>query len=261
MHKLLQGQRIVLTRPAGQSDALAARIRAAGGEVLMLPLLAIAPPQHALEAEDFRAMLSRADEVIFISPNAVRMALQLVPAQDWPGACGLVAVGAGTARVLQEAGLERARAPAEGADSEAVLAMPEFQSPLGRHMLLVRGEGGRELLAQTLIERGAVVEHAVVYRRVAMPPDVAALQQWGASVWVITSSEALRVLLDAARDDADLAWLHQQHFVFAHPRIARQAAMLGLNHGMMAPSPEDGAVFAALVDYARNHPHSRRNTP
>ncbi|MDD2893460.1 MAG: uroporphyrinogen-III synthase [Halothiobacillaceae bacterium] len=252
----LAGLRVVVTRPSGQASALSARIRAVGAEVLALPLLEIAPPVAPVRAEVLRAQLVRAERVIFISPNAVRMALQCLPAHAWPSAPQLVAIGQGTARALQAAGFAQILAPVAGADSEALLALPEFQQLAGQHILLVRGEGGRELLAQTLAERGAQVDHAVVYRRVAMPPSLAELREHGHLLFVLTSSAALRVLLDAAQHADDLAWLGAQDFVFAHPRIAEQAKTSGLNRGMIAPSPEDDAVFAALLHYAeQQHLH------
>ena len=257
----LSGLRIVLTRPAGQVDALMSRIQAAGGEVLALPLLAIAPPSNPVHAEVLHAQLAHADAVIFISPNAVRMALAALPAPDWPPVSRLVAIGQGTARALHEAGFSRVLTPSEGADSEAVLSLPELQQLAGQRILLVRGEGGRELLATALSERGAIVEHAVVYRRVALPPDMAALRARGALLFVLTSSEALRVLLGAARDNDDAAWLCAQNFVFAHPRIAAQAKTYGLNRGIMAASPDDVAVFAALLRCAqlKETPHDGQN--
>ncbi len=257
----LHGLHIVLTRPVGQAEALAERIQAAGGEVLVLPLLAIAPPTLALAPETLHAQLAQADAVIFISPNAVRMALAALPAPDWPPVSLLVAIGQGTARALHEAGFSQVLAPREGADSEAVLALPELQHLAGQRILLVRGEGGRELLATALSERGAMVEHAVVYRRVALPPDVVALRQRGVLTFVITSSEALRILINAARDADASAWLAAQCFIFAHPRIAEQAKTYGLNRGIMAASPDDAAVFAALLRCAqlKETPHDGQN--
>ncbi len=248
----LHGLHIVLTRPAGQVDALMSRIQAAGGEVLVLPLLAIAPPLNPVHGDGLQAQLAHADAVIFISPNAVRMALAVLPAPDWPPALRLVAIGQGTAHALHEAGFSRVLVPREGADSEAVLALPELQHLVGQRILLVRGEGGRELLATALSERGAIVQHAVMYRRVALPPDMTALHQRGALTFVITSSEALRILINAAREKDDAEWLRVQNFVFAHPRIAEQAKTFSLNRGIMAASPDDAAVFAALLRCA--HP-------
>ena len=247
----LRDWHIVLTRPTGQNEALAARICAVGGEAVLLPLLDIAPPAAPLSAEALHELLTRSEWAIFISPNAVRMALRILPAADWPTTLRLAAIGQGTARVLREAGLSEVLTPASGSDSESLLALAEFAQPGGKRILLARGEGGRELLAQTLTERGAQVNHAVVYRRLPCPPDLPALrQQFGAgrTLWVITSSEALRVLLDAAQQSEDVDWLHAQQFLFAHPRIAQQAATSGLNHGIMALSPEDDAVFTSLLN-------------
>lgn len=257
MPDLLLGLRIVLTRPAGHNEALAARIQAAGGEVLVMPLLAIAPPACPVAADALLVQLAQADTIIFISPNAVRMACAVLPAAHWPQEKRWAAIGKGTAQALHQAGVVDVLTPEHGAESEGLLALAEFNQLAGQDVLLVRGEGGRELLAHTLIERGAQVDHAVVYRRLACPLDKEALRQFAAGqrlLMVITSSEALRVLMDAG----DAAWLRTQDFLWAHPRIAQQAALLGLNHGMIAPSPEDDAVFAALLKYARQPPP---NTP
>ena len=257
----MQGVSVVLTRPTGQNDALAARIRAAGGDVELLPLLDIAAPARPVAADVLRQQLSHADTVIFISPNAVRMALRALPVAEWPGRPRLAAIGQGTGRILREASLSDVLVPAGGADSEALLALPEFRHLAGQRVLLVRGEGGREHLAQTLSERGAHVDHAVVYRRVACPPDMRALRQRaGSKTWmfVITSSEALRVLVDAAREDADVAWLGAQGFIFAHPRIALRAQTLGMSCGVIVPTPDDDAVYAALQRMKRIERHLHR---
>lgn len=243
----LAGRCVVVTRPVGQVAALVARIQAAGGEVLALPLLEIALPTQSVVPHELREQMARADWVIFISPNAVRMALRTLPARDWPPHGQWLAIGQGTARALRAAGFTQVVVSPEGGDSETLLAQPMLQNVVGQCVLLVRGEGGRELLAHTLVERGAQVEHAVVYRREALPPDMVALQAQGALTFVLTSSEALRVLVEAAQASRAMDWLCAQDFVFAHPRIAAQAETLGLNRGMIAPSPEDDAVFAALL--------------
>lgn len=238
---------IVLTRPPGQNTALAERITQAGGHVFALPLLAIAPPLQAVSGEAFLAHLKRADWAIFISPNAVHAAVALQPCSAWPVGLQRAAVGKGTARALQAAGCEDVLTPSAGADSESLLALSALADLRGQRVLLVRGEGGRELLAQTLVQRGAAVHHAVLYRRVALPVGFAALKSCPRPLFVITSSEALRTLHQAAAEAGELAWFNAQSFLFAHPRIAEQGAQLGLPHGMMSASPEDDAVLAALM--------------
>ncbi|TQV62104.1 MAG: uroporphyrinogen-III synthase [Halothiobacillaceae bacterium] len=267
----LAGLRIAVTRPAHQADALIERIRAAGGEAIAQPLLAIAPPDLPVSADALRAKAQRAERIIFISPNAVRMALGVLPAshwrplpmhgEDWGGEKGqasrIAAIGKGTARALHEAGFSDVLAPRDGADSEALLALPEFADMRGRTLLIVRGEGGRDLLATTLEARGAAVIHAVVYRRLPRPPDIALLRAGGPTIFMLTSSEALRVLLDAAQGPDDAAWLRGQRYVFGHPRIAALGRTEGLVHGIIVKSPEDDALYAALVSLAE----LEKNTP
>ncbi|MFZ5465890.1 MAG: uroporphyrinogen-III synthase [Pseudomonadota bacterium] len=247
----LQGRRIAVTRPAGQSAHLVERIRAAGGEAIALPLLEIAPPAAPVRPDDLKRQFKAADVIIFISPNAVRMTLQILPAADWPPGAHLACVGHGTARALREAGFRDLLVPDEGADSEALLALPEMREVRGRHILIVRGEGGRRLLADTLAQRGARVDHAVVYRRRPLPPDLAALRRMGAVTFVATSSEALQVLVAAARDQDDADWLRAQMFVFGHPRIFETGRALGLLRGIIVESPADDALFAALAGLAQ----------
>lgn len=141
--------------------------------------------------------------------------------------------------------------PSEGADSEALLALPELGAVRGQRILIVRGEGGRTLLADTLAARGAQVDHAVVYRRLPLPPDLAALRQSGAITFVITSSEALRVLVHAARDQGSWDWLREQIFVFGHPHIAETGRTFGLLSGIIVDSPADDALLTALLGLAQ----------
>ncbi len=246
----LHGLRIAITRPQGQAGELIGRIRAAGGEAIALPLLEIAGPEQELSAEELARRLQAAGLVVFISPNAVRMACRLLPAAHWPRV-PLACIGQGTARALREAGLGEPLVPPAGADSEALLALPELASLEGRRVLIVRGEGGRELLADTLARRGARVEHAVVYRRLPILPDLRALRRLGEVIFVITSSEALQVLMAAACAQNEADWLRAQGFVFGHPRIARTGSTLGLLHGIIVESPAEDALFEALLGLAK----------
>ncbi|MCX7139646.1 MAG: uroporphyrinogen-III synthase, partial [Proteobacteria bacterium] len=166
----LAGRRVVLTRPAGQAAQLAGLIRAAGAEPVLFPTLEI------LEATDSRplaALLERLDLfdlAVFISANAVHRGLSQVGARSsWPPGLRVAAVGSASARALHSHGFEAVIVPAQGFDSEALLALPELQDVAGKRVVIFRGDGGRELLGDTLRARGAAVEYAACYRR-ALPP-------------------------------------------------------------------------------------------
>lgn len=157
--------RVLLTRPAEESTALAASLSDAGIFSSSLPLLdiqplAVTPEQHAI----FRN-LGRYCAVIVVSKPAARLATQQLD-QAWPQ-LPWFSVGAATAQVLAEHGLN-VHYPQTGDDSEALLQLPALREAVARpgaRVLILRGEGGRELLAQRLREQGASVDYLELYRR------------------------------------------------------------------------------------------------
>src|SRR5262245_1512255 len=148
-NKPLSGRGILVTRPAGQAQRLATLIEAAGGRPILFPAIEIEPLERALPP------LEEFDLVVFVSPTAV----QCAGARAKGSSVQVAAVGSGTRRELEAQGFTDVVAPGEGGDSEALLALAELQELEGRRILIIRGEGGRELLADTLASRGAEVEY------------------------------------------------------------------------------------------------------
>src|SRR5699024_11668043 len=165
----LAGLRVWLTRPAHQAGAWAAAFEAAGVQVEREPLLTIAPPRDEDAAVQARRRAERADIVIATSPNAVHGAQRLWPAFAPAGT--LCAVGAATARALQQATGRRVYSPARGDTSEDLLQMEALHSVAERRIVLLSGEGGRNKLMRTLTARGAIVGKVALYRR--LPAEIA----------------------------------------------------------------------------------------
>lgn len=250
----LSGRTIVVTRPAAQASGLVDAIVGAGGLAFVFPLLEIEPgdPQRVLDAA--APSLDRAALAVFVSPNAVRHGLRALLAQRaWPPALVPAAVGQGTARALVEAGLADVVAPAEGFDSEALLALPALSAArvAGREVLLFKGEGGRDLLAETLRARGARVVPVVCYRRRPpgrSPSELFELLDAGrVDAIVVTSSEAM-ANLGQLFGEGRREQLGRQLVVATHPRIADAARRLGCRR-VLETSPGDAAVAAALGTY------------
>jgi uroporphyrinogen-III synthase len=169
--------RVLLTRPAEESSALAATLSEAGIFSSSLPLLDIeALPVTAEQHAVFRD-LGRYSAVIVVSKPAARLALHLLD-QPWPQ-LPWFSVGAATAQVLADHGLN-VHYPPSGDDSEALLALPALREAIARpgaRVLILRGEGGRELLAERLREQGASVDYLELYRRLLPAYDAGALMQ------------------------------------------------------------------------------------
>ena len=241
---------MLVTRPAHQAETLARRIEAAGGEAVRLPAIEIAPPANPAA---LHAVLDRLHDfacAIFISPNAVRQALPHLRARGLPPGLRLAAVGQGTLRALSEAGLTQVLAPTERFDSEALLELLPPAAVAGKDILIVRGEGGREQLGETLRARGARVAYAECYRRVPpRQPDAAALtrlRHGEIDILVITSAEGARNLCDLVGESGQ-ARLLATPVVVVGERQAQACRELGFRAELcVAAQASDAAIEAAL---------------
>lgn len=243
---VLAGVRVMVTRPAHQAANLCRLIEAAGGTAVRLPLQTIEPAKQPGEAQRrLRAGPGGPagfDTWIFTSANAVRYAAPMV--DRW--SAHTVAIGPATADALALAGAAAAAMPLSGSSSEDLLSMPEFAALAGRRILIIAGEGGRELLDTELVARGAVVERAAVYRRVALPypPETVASALRKTDVIVVTSNDALAQLFKLA-PDASRASLLRKPLVLPSTRVVEQARSLGFAATRLAAAVTDAALFAA----------------
>ncbi|HEX6827943.1 MAG TPA: uroporphyrinogen-III synthase [Burkholderiales bacterium] len=253
----LAGRGVLVTRPAQQAGALARLVAESGGYSILFPVIEI------MEVEDLRPLLQIIDRLqdfdlaIFISPNAVDKAMNLVAARRaWPPDLKFAAVGQGSARELRRRGLSGVIAPEGRFDSEALLALPEFGDMAGRRVVIFRGEGGREFLGDTLRALGAEVTYAECYRRRRAGTDAAALLR----VWArgevhavtVTSAEGLHNLFDML-GKLGQQWLKKTPLFAPHPRIAQAARELGIAT-VVTTGPGDEGLFAGLRDYFAGRP-------
>jgi uroporphyrinogen-III synthase len=248
--KRLHGLRVLVTRPEHQAEPLCKLIEGEGGKAIRLPLLIIAPPQDPASANAVLAQAGKYDWAIFTSINAVQQGLALRAAnKPWPPqrAC----VGAGTARALGEAGLDRGLVPDSGASSEDLLALPAMHDMRGKRVLIVKGEGGRDLVSRTLASRGAQVDLAEVYRRVPAEIAPAKLEKLvvDVDVIVITSGEALEHLASLAGNRSHLFTVQ---LVVPSRRVVQLAQELGFICTPLVPEHiSDGDIVNTLHDFHR----------
>ncbi|HLB57948.1 MAG TPA: uroporphyrinogen-III synthase [Gammaproteobacteria bacterium] len=155
---------VLVTRPKPQGDILCERIQAAGGHAIYFPTLDIIPlrVQPILELDQY-------DWLIFVSANAVYHG---VPQLIFSNRIKIAAVGASTATLLKEMKWPVHAYPKDEWNSEGLLSLPEFQKITGKKIVIVRGEGGRDVLEKELLSRGANVTHQIVYRRDLPKKDI-----------------------------------------------------------------------------------------
>lgn len=248
---------VLVTRPAGQQAALGRLLEAAGVQPLVFPTLCIEPAGDPAALAAVLQQLPQADLAVFVSANAVEQGLRALAPAAWPAGPVVAAVGPSTAAALQAHGLTATLVPEHGADTEALLALPGLQALAGRHVIIFRGEGGREALAEGLRARGARVTYAQCYRRVLPVVDPAPLlarwQAGGIDAVACASAESYRnlgVLLGPAGGPL----LRATPLFVPHPRVAATARGLGAGE-VIVTGPGDAALVAAI------RAHQERRAP
>jgi uroporphyrinogen-III synthase len=248
----LQGVRVVVTRPRDQAEKLALLIEGEGGEAIRFPVIEIAEPK---DTQALLAVIDRLDKftlAIFISPNAVNRAMNLILARRgaWPQNVRVACVGRGSARELKHFDVGNVIAPQGKFDSEALLELSELQQVKGKRIVIFRGEGGRELLGDTLKSRGAEIEYAECYRRTRPSADVTPLlQRWARGeidIVSLTSVDGLRNLFDML-GPAGQPWLARTPVIVVSTRMAEVCRELGFKtEPWVAAQASDETILEAI---------------
>ena len=189
--------RVILTRPDGSNQALAARLEAAGMEVIVRPLIAIAQLHLGHEGQRLVEQLERFDAAIFVSRHAANYGMEAID-RYWPAlpqGLSVYAVGPGTAAALAAYGVEAVTPKTPG--SEGLLTLPGLQAVQGKEILIAKGQGGRALLQDTLTHRGAKVACLESYQRRPLPLEAADLPSTAATTeaMALTSGDILASFL------------------------------------------------------------------
>jgi len=257
----MDARTVLVVRPRAQAVDWVAALAALGVAARALPLIAIQPaPDAASVAQAFAAVAASTAQplLVFVSPNAVHGFFEAAGAPAWPREAWAAATGPGSVAALRERGVpdDRIVAPDAAAaqfDSEALWSRIAAWPWAGRPAWIVRGNGGRDWLAEQLRAAGAEVHVVQSYARAApsLTADEralldAALAEPARWIWMFSSSEAI-ANLEALAPGA--VW-HCGRALASHPRIAERARALGFGDvGIVAPSP--AAVAAALAGTPR----------
>ena len=250
MAKPLAGLGVVITRPQDQAGKLSLAIEHEGGTAILFPMIAIAPLNDYHQFEETLEQLKHADWAIFISSNAVQNAFPHITIRypKLPKQLKFAAIGPQTATELTLHGVKNVLIPATRFDSEALLALNEMHHVSIQKVVIFRGIGGREVLADTLKARGAEVIFAECYQRVNPQSDCSLIerlwQEGQCHAMVVTSSEAMRYLIKMTHNATD-HWIRQIKICVNHARIAEDITALELQV-FVAEAPGDEAMLRCL---------------
>jgi uroporphyrinogen-III synthase len=248
---------VIITRPRAQAGQLAQQVTALGREAVIFPLLEIEPLPDTAPLQAALGELETYAMVAFVSPNAIDAAFAHL--DRWPAGVAIGIMGEGSRTALAAHGVTEANAtiykPRDPlrTDSQTLLEVLDLAALRGKKVLILRGETGREFLADALREAGVEVVQVASYRRQAPRLDERLRQQLLSLLerpndWIMTSSEALRILLRLAEESAGaegVAKLQRQRMIISHVRIAEAARELGFQQVTLTGSGDE-RLLAAL---------------
>lgn len=253
----LLGIGVLVTRPAHQAEQLVRTIEQAGGTAIRFPTIEIGPPRDPEQLAQALARLSDFDLAVFVSPNAVEQTFHRLQnrGQGWPDGLETACVGRASARALERFGIHPF-APERRYDSESLLALPALQQVAGRRVVIFRGDGGRELLAETLAERGATVTYVECYRRIRPSADPApVVETWRAGkihVVTVTSTDGLHNLCDMLGEPGRTLLQRTPTVVLSEAQAAECRRMGFLHPARVATEASDEAILEAIKAWRRS---------
>lgn len=251
----LQGQTVVVTRPESQAADLVVKLEQAGAGVIVFPTLSIEPLPLTSQDKSRIMDLDRYDFVMCVSANAARLGLEALADYwpQWPDQQQWIAVGPATGAAMENWQL-KLKVAQQGSTSETLLSWPELQNLQEKRVLILRGQSGRETLANTLRERGAQVDYLELYQRAL--PDVdasrlitplAAGQRLNITV---TSGDGLRNLMALVVEQ--LSHLQNCPLVVVSGRLAQFAKEQGFRQVIEAKSASGDDIVQALAGLESN---------
>ncbi len=239
--------KVLLTRPQGRNQTMIEALNERSVSYLVTPLLQVEATPVA-EDNHSVSLFSQADIIIFISTNAVKFTAKAL-AGNWPVAAQYYAVGEATFLALSQLGINAQEAPKDCQQTEGLLTLPQLQSLSGKNIVIVRGVGGREKLANELCARGGHISYWEVYQRSApqLPATetTQAWQQGGIDTIIVTSGEILDYLINLVPNGL-FAWLRACHIIVPSSRVHEQALAYGFQHVTNAKAANCKAVLSAL---------------
>lgn len=256
----LFGKRVLVTRPEAQGAELCAALRNAGAEPVHIPTIRIVPPADSAPLEQAIENLHRYHWVLFTSRNGVDRFFAALKAKGGDarrlGHVKLAAIGPATAQALEAYGLTADLIPPDEFRGEALAdaVTQAHGKPLtGAHILLPRAKVAREILPETLRDRGARVDVVPAYETVGMDEAdrarlVAMLTAGELDVVTFTASSTVSSLVEVVGEDAATR-LQKCQVVCIGPITADRARDFGIRVDAVATHYTNEGLLRALKDH------------
>ncbi|GBE08153.1 uroporphyrinogen-III synthase [bacterium BMS3Bbin11] len=247
----LQNCTLVVTRPIGQANKLIDILENAGATVVHFPVIKITAIPEQERLLELAKQLNMYDIAIFISRNAAIYGTALLQQAGWPQNTQIAAIGNGTAQQLRTLGYSTNIVSSTTANSEGLLAEPAMHSVKGKRILIIRGNGGRGKLAETLCLRGAQIDYFECYERSRPQANTKILSRlWDRNSLngiILTSAEGLKNLYQMVNKN-DLPRLNTTPLYVISSTMVELCGKLGYKlTPVLMPSAHDEDVLESVT--------------
>lgn len=246
---------VLVTRPASFAQSLCQQIQALGLTAELFPVIEFAPTPHLERLRSAIDRLNTADIIIFVSRAAAYFGLQAIKMrwQQLPPITTWTAIGPGTAKALQDAGVDSVLLPRKPPfETESLLTLDIFRTVTNKQIFIFRGNGGRDLLPITLQERGAFVHVVETYQRQLPIVDmVERLTEWHhtpINIIITTSIECLNnltLLINLKQNNG----FKNIPIVVVGLRMFELANTLGFKRPILAAGADDASIIKVLKKF------------
>ncbi|WP_163130150.1 uroporphyrinogen-III synthase [Agarivorans sp. Alg241-V36] len=248
---------VLVTRPEPHNQRCVSMLHANGHHAIAAPMVKITASEQIAELPSIIQSVDGNNLIIAVSQYAVEACQTYLSQQglSWPPNCQYLAVGKATAECWRQYGVN-AKVPARQ-DSEGMLELIETQLQGIQQAHILRGQQGREWLAQQLEKQAIQVNYLTCYQRQLLNYSSQQLEQWRSQINTIvaTSGEILKHLTTLMSEPKQLTWLKNTNLLVPSQRLLEYADSLGFMHTVLC----DGASDKACIDALARMQSSARN--
>lgn len=249
----MKGLNVLVTRPAHQAQKLARIIEQAGAHALLFPTIEIVESRSCLGDLIQTEQLKTYDLALFVSQNAVEYTFKQITKEQLSESIQIGVVGKGSLNSLNSLGLSEQAIPAGTYNSEGLLATELLQQVKGKKVIIFRGQAGRNLLGDTLQQRGASVDYCEVYQRslpIISEDRYQSVFENAIDCAIFTSSEGLLQGFELFQKEDAIKLLNIPWLLISE-RMKKTAYTLGHNSELIiAHQASDEGMMSALRDWA-----------
>ncbi|AEI74693.1 Uroporphyrinogen-III synthase [Candidatus Moranella endobia PCVAL] len=244
---------ILVTRPSPAGKQLVNRLRTSGKCAWHLPLIHFNPGKDLPHLPQHLANLTSGDLLFIVSQNAINYAHPWLKQHEinWPDSLHYYAIGPSTGLLLHGLSGLLVSYPETGSTSEDVLSLPTLAGIDGKRALILRGNGGSEVLEQMLLQRGVQTTYCECYRRSPIYYDGEEqshrMQTLGIDTLVITSGEMLQQFYQLIPEYYRCTWLKKCKIIVVSTRLAMIACKLGWTNIIVAKAADNDTLMRTLL--------------